>query len=89
MSNHACFVQALPVIAIRNAGIAFVRRFGVFIRHLEKNQVGELLQIIAVADTIIAQGGAEAPDFGDDRGGVLGRLSRYTVNISITSSLTR
>ena len=45
MSNHACFVQALPVIAIRNAGIAFVRRFGVFIRHLEKNQVGELLQI--------------------------------------------
>ncbi len=28
--------------------------------------VGELLQIVAVADAVVAEGGAEAPDFGDD-----------------------
>jgi hypothetical protein len=35
--------------------------------------VGELLQIVAVADAVVAEGGAKAPDFGDGIGGHLGK----------------
>ena len=44
----------------------------VFIGHFEEDEVGELLEVVAVADAIIAQGVAEAPDSGDDRVGGIG-----------------
>ena len=47
-----------------------MRRFGVLVGHLEKYQIGKLLQVVAIAHPVIAQGGAEAPDFGDDGSGV-------------------
>ena len=62
--------QALPVVFGRNADIAVVGRLRVLIRHLEEDQVGELLQIVAIADAVIAQRVAEAPDFGNDGCGV-------------------
>ncbi|MDN5870328.1 MAG: hypothetical protein L0H73_06360 [Nitrococcus sp.] len=40
-----------------------------------KNQIGELLQVIAITHPIIAQRGAKAPDFGNDAGRVHGGLS--------------
>jgi hypothetical protein len=42
----------------------------VFIRHLQEKQIGELLQVIAVTDAIVAQRVTEAPDFADDAVGV-------------------
>jgi hypothetical protein len=39
-------------------------------RHLQKQQIGKLLQVIAVAHPIIAQGVAEIPDFLDEGRGV-------------------
>ena len=62
--------QALPVVFRGNADIAVVGRLGVLIRHLEEDQIGELLQIVAIAHAVIAQRGAEAPDLGNDRCGI-------------------
>jgi len=36
-------LQALPVVALRDADIAVVRQFGVLIRHLQEDPVSELL----------------------------------------------
>ena len=46
------------------------RRLGIFMRHFEKQQKGQLLQIIAVAHAVVAQRMAEIPDFLDQGGGV-------------------
>ncbi len=39
-----------------------------FVGHLEEEQVGELLDVVAVVDAVVAQGVAEAPEFVDDVG---------------------
>ena len=62
--------EAGPVVAFGNADVAVVGRPGVFVGHLEEDQVGQLLEVIAVADAVVTQRGTEAPDFGDDGGGV-------------------
>ena len=36
--------------------------------HLEEQQVGDLLDVVAVVDAVVAQGVAEAPEFLDDVG---------------------
>ena len=63
-------LQALPVQACRNADVAVVGGFAVLVGHLEEYQIGELFQVVAIAHSVIAQGGAEAPDLRDDRRGV-------------------
>lgn len=40
----------------------------VLICHFEEQQVGQLLQVIAVANAVIPQGIAEVPDFRNDAG---------------------
>ena len=62
--------QALPVVFGGDADIVVVRRFGILVIHLEEDQIGELLQVVAIADPVIAQGGAKTPDSGNDGGGV-------------------
>ena len=62
--------ETRPAIAFGDADIAAVGRPGVFVRHLEEDQVGQLLKVVAVADAVVAQRGTEAPDLGDDGGGV-------------------
>jgi three-Cys-motif partner protein len=52
-------------------------------RHLQKQQVGQLFQIIAIAHAVIAQGVAEVPDFLDEGGGV------HMRRIFVTSSICR
>src|SRR5207244_2397754 len=37
-----------------------------FVRHFEKEQIGQLLDVVAVVDAVVAQGVAEAPKFLDD-----------------------
>ena len=59
-------LQALPVEFGWDTNIAVVWRFGILVGHLEEDQIGELFQVVAIAHPVIAQGSAEAPDFGDD-----------------------
>jgi hypothetical protein len=65
----ALVAQALPVEVVGDVRVAVVRRLAVLIGHLQEQQVGELLQVVAVAHAVIAQGVAEVPDFVDDGGG--------------------
>jgi hypothetical protein len=47
-----------------------MRRLAVLMRHLEKQQVGQLFEVVAITDAIVAQRVTEGPDFRDDgRGG--------------------
>ena len=50
----------------RDADFAVVGRAGVVVGHLEEDEVGELFELVAVADAVVTERGAEAPDFGDD-----------------------
>ncbi len=47
-------------------------RFAVLIGHFQEEQEGKLLEIVTVADAVVAQGIAEGPDLADDGGGVVG-----------------
>ena len=62
--------EAGPAVVLGDADIAAVGRSGVFVRHLEEDQVGQLLKVVAVADAVVTQRGAETPDLRDDGGGV-------------------
>jgi len=57
--------QAVPVIFDRNSDILFID-FAVFIGHFEKQQVGELFEIIAITYPVIPQRVAETPNFRDN-----------------------
>ena len=56
-----------------------MRRLAVLIGHLEEEEIGELLQVVAIAYAIIPKGIAEGPDFGDDGGGVGGGLGHMVL----------
>ena len=51
--------ETRPIAAFRQLDAALVG-------HLEEQQVGDLLDVIAVVDPIVAQGVAETPEFLDD-----------------------
>ncbi len=57
--------QAGPVVALGDMGVAVVWLLRVFMRQLQKQQVGELFEVIAIAHAVVAQGVAEIPDFLD------------------------
>ena len=50
--------EARPVAALRQFDVALIR-------HLEEQQIGELLDVIAVVDAVVAKRVAEAPEFLD------------------------
>ena len=58
---HVC-----PVTAGRNTSLSLVRRLCVLVGHFQKDQVGELLQVVAVGHAVIPQRPAHPPDLGDD-----------------------
>jgi len=62
--------KAVPIPTRWNANIALIRRFRVLVRHLEKDQIGELFEIIAIANPVVLQRVAKIPDPGDDGRGV-------------------
>ena len=53
--------QAVPVAALGDLDAALVG-------HLQEEQVGELLDVVAVIDAVVAERVAEAPEFVDDVG---------------------
>ena len=57
--------EALPVVALRDQQGPVVGRLGELVGELQEKQVGELLQVVAVAHAVVAQGVTEAPDLGD------------------------
>jgi len=59
-------LEAGPVILLRHAHVPVVRGLAAFVGHLEEDEVSELLEVVAVAHAVVAEGRAEAPDFGDD-----------------------
>src|SRR5207302_1928023 len=58
--------QAGPIEASRDDGLLAPRRARAFVRHLEEEKVGELLNVIAVREAIVAQDVAIVPQFLDD-----------------------
>ena len=55
--------EAFPVVFGGYADITVTRGLALFKRHFQENQIGNLLQIIAVAYAIVAQHMAKAPYF--------------------------
>ena len=53
------FLQDVPVTARRDGN-------ALFIGHLQEEEIGELFDIVAVVDAIVAERVAEAPEFVDD-----------------------
>ena len=63
-----------PAAALRDASLALVRGLCVLVGHFQKDQVGELLQIVAVGHAVIPQRPAHPPDLGDDGCGLFRHL---------------
>src|ERR1017187_2066667 len=62
------FDQAGPVVIFGDGRFAFVRRAGPLVVHFEEQKIGELLDVIAIGDPVIAQQVAVVPDFVDQIG---------------------
>src|SRR5262249_36306275 len=58
--------ETLPVVLGGNTDVAVVRRLGVFVRHLQEDQVRELLEVIPIAHAIVLQDRAEPPYLRND-----------------------
>jgi hypothetical protein len=70
MSRLVLSRAIVPTVLGGNINEPVVRRFGVFGGHFEEDEVGQLFQVVAIANARIAQDVAEAPHFGDDGGGL-------------------
>src|SRR5205085_2421486 len=55
----ALLAEVAPVSALRKVD-------GALVGHLEEEQIGDLLDVVAVVDAVMAKGVAEAPELGDD-----------------------
>jgi hypothetical protein len=62
------FDEAGPVVVFGDGGLVLVGRAGAFVVHLEEEKVGELLDVVAVGDPVIAEEVAVVPDFVDEIG---------------------
>ena len=54
--------EARPVKPCGDAGRLIERRSGPLIRHLQENEVGELLDVVPVADAIVTEDITVVPD---------------------------
>ena len=64
--------QRWPGVRTGDQARLVVRRLCAFVGHLEKQQIGELLDVIAIAHAVIAQSIAIVPEFLNQRGSVHG-----------------
>ena len=62
------FHEAGPVVIFGDGGLVVVGRTGALVVHFEEEEIGELLDVIAVGDPVIAKEIAVIPDFGDEIG---------------------
>ncbi len=60
------FDQTRPVVAFRYRAFLVVRRLGALVGHLEKQQISELLDVVAIRHAVVAQDVAVIPEFLDD-----------------------
>jgi len=60
------FHETGPVVVFGDGGFVIVRRAGALVVHLEEEEIGELFDVIAVGDSVIAKEVAVVPDFGDE-----------------------
>lgn len=54
----------------------FAEQGGLLVGHFEEQQVGELFDVVAIADAIVAEDVAVVPEFLDDGGGFVGHADR-------------
>jgi hypothetical protein len=59
------FDEAGSVVVFGDGGLVFVGRAGALVVHFEEEKIGELLDIIAVGDSVVAEQVAVVPDFVD------------------------
>jgi hypothetical protein len=55
-----------PVEPGRDGGGVVVWRLGALVGHLEEEEVGQLLDVVAVGEAVVAQDVAVVPEFLDD-----------------------
>jgi hypothetical protein len=60
------FDEAGPVVVRGDGGLAVVGRAGALVVHFEEEEISELLDIVAVGDSVIAEEVAVVPDFVDE-----------------------
>ncbi len=70
----ASVLERLPVEAVGDDRFPAEGWTGLFVGHLQEEQVGELLQVVAVGETVVPQDVAVVPQLGDERLGI-GHLS--------------
>ena len=63
------FHEAGPVVVIGDGGLLVVRRAGSLVVHFEEEEIGELLDVVAVGDPVVTEEIAVVPDFVDEVGG--------------------
>src|ERR671926_1486893 len=63
--------QAGPVVAVGHRRGTAPGRQGLLVGHLEEEQVGELLNVVAVGEAVVAEQVAVAPELLDDLLGVV------------------
>src|SRR6185437_13077554 len=61
--------QTLPIEMLGYANIAVIRRAGIFMRHFQKDEIGQLLKVVTIADSVVLKNGTEAPDLRYNRCG--------------------
>jgi hypothetical protein len=62
------FDEAGPVVMLGDGGLAAVWRTGPLVVHFQEKKIGELLDIVAIGDPVIAEQVAVVPDFVDQIG---------------------
>jgi hypothetical protein len=62
--------EARPVVALGDRRLLLPGRLGLLVGHLEEEQVGELLEVVAVGEAVVAEDVAVGPELVDDAGGV-------------------
>ena len=77
------FDEAGPVIVRGDGGLLVVRWASALIVHLEEQKEGELLNVVAIGDAIVAEQVAVIPDFVDESGSGGGHQA---VSLCMTSS---
>ena len=58
--------EARPIIFFRHRALLVVRRLGALVGHLEEQQIGELLDVVAIRHAVVTQDVAVVPEFLDD-----------------------
>ena len=72
--------ETLPGVLVMDDAFLLVRLLGALVRHLEEEQIGELLDVIAVAHAVVAKDVAVVPEFLDDGGGI---HNQYMVSTNV------